>query len=142
MTEYKADEASIAFKDEHSQFLMQHVMELYEQGEWPAKEYFTQHTDNRISSFAASVFSADYQLSSAFEGNLIHVKQEAENFRQEAVDIFLNLRRTKIEELIISTQKMLLEPEANHEEIMEYLDYLNTIKKDIASKLGNVVTRI
>lgn len=143
ISEYRADEASIAFKDEKSQFLMQHILELYDQeGEWPAKEYFIQHTDNRISGFAASVFSSDYQLSSAFEGNLIYVKQEAENFRQEAVDIFLNLRRTKIEELIIATQKMLLEPEANHEEIMEYLDYLNTIKKEIASKLGNVVTRI
>ncbi len=143
ISEYRADEASIAFKDEKSQFLIQHILELYDQQlEWPTKEYFIQHPDNRISGFAASVFSADYQLSSAFEGNLIYVKQESENFRQEAVDIFLNLRRTKIEELIIATQKMLLDPEANHEEIMEYLDYLNTIKKEIASKLGNVVTRI
>ncbi len=59
----------------------------------------------------------------------------------ELISIFLNIRRTKIEEIILSEQLKLQMPEEQHDEILEYLDFLNTVKIDIANKLGNVVSR-
>jgi hypothetical protein len=51
------------------------------------------------------------------------------------------MRRTKIEEIIFKEQLRLLDPEENHEEVMEFLNYLNEIKKQIAKELGSVVSR-
>jgi hypothetical protein len=51
------------------------------------------------------------------------------------------MRRTKIEEIIFKEQLRLLDPEENHEDVMEFLSYLNDIKKGIANELGAVVSR-
>ena len=72
---------------------------------------------------------------------MIYVKQEGENLNREILDVFLNMRRTKIEEIIFKEQLRLLDPEENHEEVMEFLNYLNEIKKQIAKELGSVVSR-
>jgi hypothetical protein len=73
---------------------------------------------------------------------MIYVKTENDNYRESVIAIFLNIRRTKIEEIIISEQQKLLDPEEPHDEILEYLDFLNGMKIEIANKLGNVVSRI
>jgi hypothetical protein len=85
--------------------------------------------------------SEDNKLSPAFESNLIYVKQQEDNFLQEIIDVFLHLRRTKIEEMIIEEQKKLNDPNDNPEEILEFIVYLNTKKLELAKQIGAVVTR-
>jgi hypothetical protein len=140
LTEYQADE-SIQFKDAFASKFMNELIKPDGTFEWPGIEYFIHHTDTEISSFVAGVFSNDHQLSPAFLDNMIYVKTEEDNYRDELISIFLNIRRTKIEEIILSEQLKLQQPEEQHDEILEYLDFLNTVKIDIANKLGNVVSR-
>ena len=140
LTEYMADE-SIQFKDVFATKFMNELIKPDGTFEWPGVDYFIHHTDTEISSFVAGVFSNDHQLSPAFLDNMIYVKTEEDNYRDELISIFLNIRRTKIEEIILSEQLKLQIPEEQHDEILEYLDFLNTVKIDIANKLGNVVSR-
>lgn len=140
LTEYQADE-SIQFKDAFAIKFMRELIKPDGSFEWPGIDYFIHHTDTGISSFVAGVFSNDHQLSPAFLDNMIYVKTEEDNYRDELISIFLNIRRTKIEEIILSEQLKLQMPEEQHDEILEYLDFLNTVKIDIANKLGNVVSR-
>jgi DNA primase len=140
LTEYMADE-SIQFKDAFASKFMNELIKPDGTFEWPGIEYFIHHTDTEISSFVAGVFSNDHQLSPAFLDNMIYVKTEEDNYRDELISIFLNIRRTKIEEIILNEQLKLQMPEEQHDEILEYLDFLNTVKIDIANKLGNVVSR-
>jgi hypothetical protein len=53
----------------------------------------------------------------------------------------LSLRRTKIEELIIAELEKLKIPDQDHEETMEYLNYLNTYKLALAAQIGYVISR-
>ena len=140
LTEYMADE-SIQFKDPFASKFMNELIKPDGTFDWPGIEYFIHHTDTEISSYVAGVFSNDHQLSPAFLDNMIYVKTEEDNYRDELISIFLNIRRTKIEEIILAEQLKLQQPEEQHDEILEYLDFLNTVKIDIANKLGNVVSR-
>jgi hypothetical protein len=108
---------------------------------WPGSAYFINHADSEVAAFTAAIFSQEYQLSPAFLDNLIYVKTESDNFRSALIDIFLSLRRTKIEELIIAELEKLKIPDQDHEETMEYLNYLNTYKLALAAQIGYVISR-
>ena len=95
-----------------------------------------------ISSFAANILSEEHELSKAFEKNMISVTTRSENYKNEIYDLFLHLRRTKIEELIIEHQKMLGDEEYDETEVLDFLNELIRKKSEIASKIGAVVTRI
>ena len=140
LTEYLADE-SIHFKNALTQKFMNELIKEDGTFEWPGIDYFIHHLDPEISSFVAGVFSNDHQLSPAYLDNMIYVKTEEDSYRDELISIFLNLRRTKIEEIIIAEQLKLQLPDEPHDEILEYLDFLNSVKKEIASKMGSVVSR-
>jgi DNA primase len=140
--EYRADE-SLVFARPETQHIMRDLLEIYEKNqEWLGADEWVQHENLEIASFAASIFTQEHTLSDRFEKSMIYVKQESDNIQQQLVALFLNLRRTKIEEIILKEQSKLAEPEEDHEEIMEFLDYLNKIKLEIANKLGSVVSRI
>ncbi len=140
--EYLADE-SIFFKDPLAMKFMNSFPEEEGKKVWPGAEFYIRHIDTELSSFAAGVFSNDHILSPAYLDNMIYVKTEDDSYRDAVIAIFLNIRRTKIEEIIIAEQQKLMEPDAEEsiDETLEYLDYLNTIKIEIANKLGNVVSR-
>ena len=138
--EYLEDE-SIHFKDPLAQKFMNALIQEDGTYTWPGAEFFIRHIDQELSSFAAGIFSNDHQLSPAFLDSMIYVKTENDNYRESVIAIFLNIRRTKIEEIILAEQQKLLDPEEQHDEILEYLDFLNTMKIEIANKLGNVVSR-
>jgi hypothetical protein len=72
---------------------------------------------------------------------MIYIKNEGDQFIREILDVFLNMRRTKIEEIIIKEQLKLADPDEDPEQIMTFLDYLNTKKLEIAKELGAVVSR-
>ena len=139
--EYYADE-SLRFSDPTNAAIMAELLSLYEEKpEWLQADEWVQHTNLSIASFAASVFSSEHVLSDRFEKSLIYVKQEGQNLHRELLDVFLNMRRTKIEEIILREQEKLLDPLENPIETMEYLDYLNATKLRIANELGSVVSR-
>ena len=138
--EYLEDE-SIHFKDPLAQKFMNALVQEDGTYSWPGADFFIRHIDQELSSFAAGIFSNDHQLSPAFLDSLIYVKTENDNYRESVIAIFLNIRRTKIEEIILAEQQKLLDPEEQHDEILEYLDFLNGMKIEIANKLGNVVSR-
>jgi DNA primase len=140
--EYMSDE-SIFFKDPLAIKFMNSFFEEEGRKVWPGAEFYIRHIDTELSSFAAGVFSNDHVLSPAYLDNMIYVKTEDDSYRDAVIAIFLNIRRTKIEEIIIAEQQKLMLPDAEEsiDETLEYLDYLNTIKIEIANKLGNVVSR-
>ena len=129
------------FKHDETQYIIKHILEHYDLKVWLPIEFFTRSLDSKVVSFAAEVLSEDNKLSPAFESNLIYVKQQEDNFLQEIIDVFLHLRRTKIEEMIIEEQKKLNDPDDNPEEILEFIMYLNTKKLELAKQIGAVVTR-
>jgi len=140
LDEYSKDEF-FQFKHEETQYIIKHIQENYNGKDWFPIEFFTRSTDSKIVSIAAEIYSEVNSLSPAFESNLIYVKQQEENFMQEIIDVFLHLRRTKIEEIILEEQKRFNDPEENHEEILEFIIYLNSKKLDLAKQIGAVVTR-
>ncbi len=140
LDEYTKEEF-FQFKHDETQYIIKHILEHYDEKVWLPIEFFTRSTDSKIVSFAAEILSEDNKLSPAFESNLIYVKQQEDNFLQEIIDVFLHLRRTKIEEMIIEEQKKLNDPDDNPEEILEFIMYLNTKKLELAKQIGAVVTR-
>lgn len=141
ISELEAD-ASLAFNDAQNKEILEALTQIYsETPEWLNPEDWVQHPNLKIASYAATVFTNEHVLSEQFEKSMIYVKHEGENLNREILDVFLNMRRTKIEEIIFKEQLRLLNPEENHEEVMEFLSYLNEIKKGIANELGSVVSR-
>jgi len=138
--EYSRDEV-FQFNQDENRYIMKFIIDNYTGGEWFEPEFFTRSIDAKIVNFAAEIYSVENKLSDAFASNLIYVKKEEENYLQEIVDVFLHLRRTKIEEIIIAQQKKLLEPDIDDLEIMEFITHLNTVKMQIAKQIGAVVTR-
>ena len=140
-SELREDE-SLAFNDVENLEILEALTQIYtDTPEWLNSEDWVQHPNLKIASYAATVFTNEHVLSEQFEKSMIYVKQEGENLNREILDVFLNMRRTKIEEIIFKEQLRLLDPEENHEEVMEFLNYLNEIKKQIAKELGSVVSR-
>jgi DNA primase len=141
LSELEAD-PSLAFNDAENKETLEALTQIYaETPEWLNPEDWVQHPNLKIATYAATVFTNEHVLSEQFEKSMIYVKQEGENLNREILDVFLNMRRTKIEEIIFKEQLRLLDPEENHEEVMEFLSYLNDIKKEIANELGAVVSR-
>ena len=140
-SELREDE-SLAFNDAENLEILEALTQIYtDTPEWLNSEDWVQHPNLKIASYAATVFTNEHVLSEQFEKSMIYVKQEGENLNREILDVFLNMRRTKIEEIIFKEQLRLLDPEENHEEVMEFLKYLNEIKKQIGKELGSVVSR-
>ena len=141
LSELEAD-PSLAFNDAENKETLEALTQIYaETPEWLNPEDWVQHPNLKIATYAATVFTNEHVLSEQFEKSMIYVKQEGENLNREILDVFLNMRRTKIEEIIFKEQLRLLDPEENHEDVMEFLSYLNDIKKGIANELGAVVSR-
>ncbi len=140
--EFEQDQV-IKFKDPTYAKIMDRLMEIHsERPEWVTIEELIADPTVEISRFAADILSEEYELSKAFEKNMISVTTRSENYKNEIYDLFLHLRRTKIEELIIEHQKMLGDEEYDETEVLDFLNELIRKKSEIASKIGAVVTRI
>ncbi len=132
---------SLEFLHDENVEILNFLREHYEENNWPNVEEWIQHPNLKLASFAATVFSQEHTLSSQFEKSMIYIKNEGDQFIREILDVFLNMRRTKIEEIIIKEQLKLADPDEDPEQIMTFLDYLNTKKLEIARELGAVVSR-
>lgn len=141
MTEY-LDDSSIQFKEPLTVQFINTMINEEGQPQWPGIDYYLKLDNPEMSSFVAGVFSEDYQLSPAFEENFIYIKQEADNYRDDLISLFLNIRRTKIEEIILEEQKKLLDEAENAEDVLEFLNFLNSKRKEIADVTGTVVSRM
>jgi DNA primase len=106
---------------------------------WPGATYFVQHQDSGIASWAAGELSSGYELSSAFADNFIFVKTDGDNYKNELIAVFRYLRRKKLDNLIRHYTNLLKHPEADVEEVLEYLNYLNELKSVLAKDIGGVV---
>ncbi len=132
---------SLEFLHDENVEILNFLREHYEENNWPNVEEWIQHPNLKLASFAATVFSQEHTLSSQFEKSMIYIKNEGDQFIREILDVFLNMRRTKIEEIIIKEQLKLADPDEDPEQIMTFLDFLNTKKLEIAKELGAVVSR-
>jgi len=132
---------SLEFLHDENVEILNFLREHYEENNWPNVEEWIQHPNLKLASFAATVFSQEHTLSSQFEKSMIYIKNEGDQFIREILDVFLNMRRTKIEEIIIKEQLKLADPDEDPEQIMMFLDHLNTKKLEIAKELGAVVSR-
>ena len=92
---------SLEFLHDENVEILNFLREHYEENNWPNVEEWIQHPNLKLASFAATVFSQEHTLSSQFEKSMIYIKNEGDQFIREILDVFLNMRRTKIEEIII-----------------------------------------
>jgi hypothetical protein len=73
------------------------------------------------------------------------VKDEATAYKEQIVNMFLHLRRKKVDAMIENHLEMIKQEGSDSESfelMMEFLTELNEIKRQIAQKLGNSVSRI
>jgi len=134
-------DASLKFMHQDNIEIFNVVSEHFKSNNWPDTDEWIQHTNLKVASFSASVFSQEHILSPQFEKSMIYIKNEGDQFIREILDVFLNMRRTKIEEIILREQSKLADPDEDPEQIMMFLDHLNTKKLEIANQLGSVVSR-
>ncbi len=74
---------------------------------------------------------------------MIYVTNRDKNYKKELFDIFLHLKRTKLEEMIEEQSKQLENIEEDDlADLLEFLNELNRRKMELASKMGAVVTRL
>jgi DNA primase len=104
--------------------------------------YFLQHTDLQISSWAAGELSSEHDLSAAFEDNFIYVRKEADNFKQELSSVLLHLRRKKLDTMIQNAMESLKSPETDAEFTLEFINFLNERKRNLAKDIGMAVDKI
>ena len=120
--------------------------EVQSQTGWPGQNYFVHHIDPEIAAWAAGVLAEGYPLSQAYADNYIDVKDESLSYREQVVNVFLHLRRKKLDARIEEHLELIKEnPDVADEDMMvmmEYLKDLNQLKREIALKLGNSVSRI
>ena len=139
------DEENASFQLVHEPFtsILEYVREYYTQNNnAPEAVDYAKHPNTAISTFAAEIYSSDHILSKAYSDNLISIKTEDDNYPKELIDIFLNLRRTKIEEMILEEQKKLLDPGEDDSEVLQVLDYLVALRRKIAEQIGAVTARL
>ncbi len=139
------DEENASFQLVHEPFtsILEYAREYYTQNNnAPEAVDYAKHPNTSISKFAAEIYSSDHILSKAYSDNLISIKTEDDNYPKELIDIFLNLRRTKIEEMILEEQKKLLDPEEDDSEVLQVLDYLVGLRRKIAEQIGAVTARL
>jgi DNA primase len=120
--------------------------EVQSQTGWPGQKYFVHHIDPEIAAWAAGVLAEGYPLSQAYADNYIDVKDESLSYREQVVNVFLHLRRKKLDARIEEHLELIKENADVADEdmmvMMEYLKDLNQLKREIALKLGNSVSRI
>lgn len=119
--------------------------EIETAGNWPGSQHFIHHLDSDIASWAAGVLADGHPLSPAYADNFIDVLDEAVAYKEQVINMFLHLRRKKVDAMIENLIEMFKEEGAEPESfdlMMEYLSELNDLKRQIAEKLGNSVSRI
>jgi len=119
--------------------------EIETAGNWPGSQHFIHHLDSDIASWAAGVLADGHPLSPAYAENFIDVRDEAVAYKDQVINMFLHLRRKKVDAMIENLIEMFKEEGAEPESfdlMMEYLSELNDLKRQIAEKLGNSVSRI
>ena len=120
--------------------------EVLSQSGWPGQKFFVHHSDPEIAAWAAGVLAEGYPLSQAYADNYIDVKDESLSYREQVVNVFLHLRRKKLDAKIEEHLELIKENASVADEdmmvMMEYLKNLNQLKREIALKLGNSVSRI
>ena len=119
--------------------------EIENHGGWPGAQHFIHHLDTEISAWAAGVLADGHSLSPAYAENYIDVLDEAMAYKEQVINMFLHLRRKKVDAMIENLLEMFKEEGVEAESVdlmMEYLSELNALKQQIAIKLGNSVSRI
>ena len=116
--------------------------EIIQQGRWPGQQHFINHTDPDMAAWSAGVLADVHVLSPVFAQNFIEITTEEMNYGEQVIAMFLHLRRKKIDQLLNSNMELLKEPDANIDDLLLMIEYLNELKKNIAKKLGNAVSRI
>ena len=123
--------------------LGQKLHELFESlPEWPGLNYFTQHLDPEVASWAAGELAAGHDLSQAFAQNFIDVRNEEDRCLDLTTNILLHIRRKKIDRLILQKMDELKNPEADIEELLLFVEFLNEQKAVIAKALGMAVSNM
>lgn len=141
------DYISIQFHSDENLVLKNDLAKkLYEEsfnlGAWPGQLHFVHHIDAEIAAWSAGVLADVYPLSPAYANNFIDVSTEDLAFKDQVLNMFLHLRRKKIDGLIASGMELLktMEKIEEMEELMLKIMFLNEQKRQIAVILGNAVS--
>lgn len=136
-------EEKFDFEDVLSVKLFQEIEKC---GAWPGDKFFIHHADPLIASWAAGILSSGYALSPAYAENFIDVKEETMAYKEQVANMFLHLRRKKVDSLIENHLNLMKESAGADEQeylfMVEFLLNLNAEKVKIATQLGNSVSRV
>jgi hypothetical protein len=95
-----------------------------------------------VASWAAGELAAGHDLSQAFAQNFIDVRNEEDRCLDLTTNILLHIRRKKIDRLILQKMDELKNPEADVEELLLFVEFLNEQKAVIAKALGMAVSNM
>lgn len=109
---------------------------------FPGQQFFIQHPDPEVASWAAGALSSGHELSKAWVENFIYVTHENDNFKQDLVSIIVHLRRKKLDNIIKKTIEKLKDPELNAEDVMLEVKFYSDLQTRIAQEIGSVVFTI
>ena len=111
--------------------ILQEVLAHSGEDGFKAEEYLTRHTDYEISSVAAEMAVDRYQLSKGFQ------PQEREGgLRQHVEHLVLDFRYYCLKEKVEELNKALKDNKENFRAIMEELEDVNGLFREVAKKLG------
>jgi len=145
LEELKANEGNFTFSDPLTARTFERLKMMHEAEQAPDPHFFIRSEDPELASFAADVLSAEvYTLSPAWAKNDIVVPQLEENLHKLMAGTFNHLWRKKMELMIMSKQEALKETMESEEldDLLNFIKYLQTKRKEYADAFGTVVPRI
>ncbi len=126
----------------HEPFAQKLVPVFFEVDSVPEPNFFLNHEHEEIARWAAGELTVSNELSEAFAANMIDVSTEETQYMSVAINLLLHFKRKKIDKLIQTTLKELKNPDADIEELLMYIEFLNEQKKEIAAVLGMAVSNM
>ena len=98
--------------------------EIEQSGGWPGPQHFIHHMDTEIAAWAAGVMADGHTLSPAYKDNYIDVKDEATAYKEQIVNMFLHLRRKKVDAMIENHLEMIKQEGSDSESFELMMEFL------------------
>lgn len=142
LNEIKTDE-NLFFENELVNLIFSEIMNT-EFVQWPEPQYFIHHTNEKIATLAATIFSTEHQLSSYFSENKIYVKTEVDNYAESCLQIFNYLRLRKLDSMLSVLIKNMqnAEQESDIDYLLSAVQSYTQHRKKLSEIMGMVVHRM
>lgn len=134
----------ISFSNAVYQEILNIYVEYLNKEEIPKPTVFTNHTNNKISEVAISLFSEKYDLSHNWEKkHNIYVKKESDLLKKGVINTIHSLKLAKLDKLIFENQEKLKSctDELELLNLVKEQHILQNIKIKIADRLGRIILK-